>query len=442
MMERIESKGYWFLPNKPEETVAGILTFVPKEKITLELIGSFENCNTAVEAFLEKKEEKVIYGITSEAKQVTLINCYPSGSVNLSSTFPIIKYTCQYLIIGKHLQSIFEPLFYEAYVLFPILTQWCYPGALNEIFQLDNENNKKIKTVTISFDIYDDKNNDQIINETQIDENTKLYLKKGINFDGSKYFLTPKIEQYTFLEIHKQTDSSIEEYLSVISLYEQFLSLASLEAVECSKIYLYDRNLFQEQDGEKIYHPVEFVYIQRYTVNADLTSKKNDFLFDYDTIKDQYIQIIKKWFTEKEDIAPIRSHLIESIKHKNVFSSVDFLIVIQALEGFCTRFRRKNTLTIMLQDLISEFSCIDKLKANEICIKEVVDSRHYYSHFMKKSERPHAKDGMELYILTHKIRKLLICCLLDFIGFEKPQINKILDNCHNKLLIDESNFNF
>ena len=71
----------------------------------------------------------------------------------------------------------------------------------------------------------------------------------------------------------------------------------------------------------------------------------------------------------------------------------------------------------MLEAIISEFSDIDKLKDDNIKIKQVVDSRHYYSHFMNKSKKPNTLDGWKLYNLTFKLRKLLICCILKFIGF-------------------------
>ena len=31
--EKLECKGYWWLPNNPNETVAGVLTYIPDEKI-------------------------------------------------------------------------------------------------------------------------------------------------------------------------------------------------------------------------------------------------------------------------------------------------------------------------------------------------------------------------------------------------------------------------
>lgn len=73
-----------------------------------------------------------------------------------------------------------------------------------------------------------------------------------------------------------------------------------------------------------------------------------------------------KWYNDKEDIAPIRAHLIDSIQNTKIFSSIDFLIVVQALEGFCTRFRTEANLTKMLEAIISEFSDIDKLKDDNI----------------------------------------------------------------------------
>jgi len=238
------------------------------------------------------------------------------------------------------------------------------------------------------------------------------------------------------LEIHNENDSSIKEYLSDIFLYEQFLSFATLEAVACSKIYLYDGDLYQELENEKKNIPPSGIdiYIQLSNENDATHTEKYNFLFDYNTIKHQYSQIIQKWSAEKEDIAPIRTHLVESIKHKNIFSSIDFLIVVQALEGFCTRFRKEDSLSNMLQDIIEEFSCIDKIKNDDIIINEVVNSRHYYYHFMERSKKKHILNGRELYNLTHKLRKLLICCVLHFIGFNYPQINEILNKSNSYLL--------
>jgi len=192
----------------------------------------------------------------------------------------------------------------------------------------------------------------------------------------------------------------------------------------------------------RVYHGTEIKDEQNIT-------KRWSFLFSYDTIKTEFKTILKKWYSEQADIAPIRHHLIECVSQKGTFSSVDFLVIIQAIEGFWWRFRdddyklknhipsRKQThLNTILESLINEFNGIEILKLNEINIQEIVDSRHYFSHFVPKDKKPFAKDGLELYLITSKIRKLLICCLLNFIGFSNSQIENIVKKSDSKFLHD------
>ncbi|MDD3333523.1 MAG: hypothetical protein PHT65_10320 [Proteiniphilum sp.] len=443
MTDKIEYKGKWFLPDKPDFNIAGVLTYIPHESIVLELIGGFSDDFEEIISGIN--EAKIIYGSTSDANKITLFNCFPSTSRNFSSTFSITRYSCHYLIIGKHLHSFNDPSFYEARVYFNELTYWCLPDSLQGKMQIDE--NGVLKMLNISFVNFNE-NNEDAINNTQIDDNTNLLLKKCVDYSSSNFFLTPKIEQYTCLEIHKLNDSSIDDFLSNIFLYEQFLSIATLEVVVCSKIFLYDRNLFHEANGSKRFDKIELIYIQRDNGNKYKPTKRDNYLFLYDTIKNQYDGIIKKWFAEKGGIAPIRIHLIESIKPTRIFTSIDFLIVIQALDGFCLRFRKDELKKIAkdkpqnkqasLGDMIcllkSEFSTISKIKNDDIVIQQVVDSRHYYSHFMDRSKKKDSLDGVELYKLTHKLRKLLICCLLHFIGFDYNQIDDIFKKCYNNLI--------
>lgn len=53
---------------------------------------------------------------------------------------------------------------------------------------------------------------------------------------------------------------------------------------------------------------------------------------------------------------------------------------------------------------------------------------------MNKSKKPNTLDGWDLYNLTFKLRKLLICCILNFIGFEYDEINRLLNQSNNNLL--------
>lgn len=424
MNDKVEYKGYWWLPNNPDRAIAGVITYLPQESITLELIGSFEEDESPMNAFLRKKHENTIFGITSDSKKVSLLNCSAYGSLNLSCPFPIIKYTCQYLLIGDHIETLEQDRYFKAYVEFPLLSLWCPPSALTTSMTFCDT--QKIETINISFNT-----NRDTLCSVSLDENTQLNLESGIDYDGEYY--SPKIEQYTYLDIKKGGNKSISSFLKDIFIYEQFLSFATLQEIRCSNIKLFSYNECQDlKNGEKSFFPIQLMYIQSDYISP-IKKQREAFLFNYESIKSKYSNIIKKWFVEKNDIAPIRQHLIDSVKYKRVFSSVDFIIIVQALEGFCSRFRKESNLTDMINLLIAEFSDIDKLQGDIINIKEVVDSRHYYSHFMDRKKKKNIIDGYELYKLTVKLKKLLVCCLLNFVGFDNNEINMILKKSNNRL---------
>jgi len=260
-----------------------------------------------------------------------------------------------------------------------------------------------------------------------------LNIKKEVRFDGSHTLLNPTFVQSTFLQIQKSNKSSISEFLSDIFLFENFMSFASLSTIKASNILLYDETNYQELDNkEKLFHPIELFDGQR---GAELkTNQGYDFLFAFSQIQDIYPEIIKKWYNATTEIAPIRKHLIQSVKSKSIFDSTDFLIIIQAIEGFSNRFRKEQSLTKTLVDIINEFHDIEKVKQSNINIKSVVDSRHYYSHFINKTKKPNTLYGSELFHLTQKLRILLVCCLLNFMGIANQRINDLLNKSNNSKL--------
>lgn len=437
MKEKIEFKGYWWIPSNPKVKLAGTLKYIPNQKIILELIGDLDSDKNPITALLDYNTENIIHGFTSDSKEITLVNCYPSGSVNFSCFFPIIRYSCKLMLIGKHIHSFNQKCFYKALITIPELTYWRPPNSLDTSIKSNDKD--RVELISLSFEIAS-----KIIDDTQIDNNTRLIIKGGVDYNQNQS--SAKIEQKTSLEIHKDSDVSFEDFLSDIYMFEEFLSLATLQTTKSTRILLFDKTIFQElEKDEKYYHAIEIIYIQNSTESSDLNN--HNFLFSYGSIASQYSQVIQKWYRDKDEIAPIRTHLIDSIKGKQSFSSIDFLIVIQAIEGFWWRFRDENykrvnkssskyktNLKTILHELINEFNSIGKIKVLDLDIQSIVDSRHYYSHFMSKANKPYALDGFELYYSTNKLRNILICCVLHFIGFEYLQIDEILNHTRNNLL--------
>lgn len=432
IMENFEYKGYWFLPGEEDKAIAGVLTYTAYESVILELIGEFSDGGSMINAVLfNRSHRQLIHGVTSDAKKISLINCNPSGfKYNPSCSFPISRYSIQYVLENRHINQYDDNLFDKAVVSINALTMWCYPGALNML--ISSENDQHIGC-SISY------NTEELnipISTVRISNTTTLNLCRNINFEGTEYLLSPKFEQSTHLEVLKTGKVTFQAFLSDIRMYEQFMSLMSLSNIYASKITLYDYDMYQElSDGKKLYKEIILHYIER---EQSVLSK--DYLVEYAHIQQEYPAIIKKWYKIKDDIAPIRSYLINSLKKKPVFDSTDFVVISHALEGYHTRFMpqknlpKKGVLTKRYQDIISKFSGIDRVDKIQFDIKAAVDSRNYYSHFFVKRSNHIIFDGVELFDLYKKMRLLLICCLLDFMGFDNISINRIFNNSNSNVL--------
>ncbi len=251
--EKFEYKGYWFLPYSNNSEVAGILTFNPDEKIILELIGGFKKSESPIQSFIDKEQESVIHGITSDSKEITLFNCYPSGSLNLSCRFPITRYSSQYAVVGKHMPSMYEKTFNKIQIHSPLLSIWLYPGVIKNTIQFDKE--REIEE--ISYSVSANKAS-TLKNETWVDPSFKLLLKGGSFINSSDDLLTVQFGQNTYFEIESLTGKvDIWELLDKALLFLQFISLATLSTCRPSEIILYDYDSYQElTDGRKIYHPI------------------------------------------------------------------------------------------------------------------------------------------------------------------------------------------
>ena len=433
---KLEYKGYWYLPSTPNIKVAGTLIYYPNEKIILELIGSFDD------DIFNDNEEHLIYGNTSDAKAITLVKCSKFSSLNFSAGFPIVRYRCDYLLIGKHIDGLDEKRQYSANIRIPVLSYWCHPEALQTRLSFD-KNSKQISQISISFHTKNENNKDIICN-VQVNDNTSIILKKGIDYTDTS--LSPQLEQYTYIKILKRNKSSIIDLLTDIRTFEHFLSLATFDIVRSSDITIFDEETCLYENA-KNYVTINFIH--PFTERQDIceNNRIHFYLFDYLSIKEFYPEMLKKWYNIPEDLYPIRLHLINSLKKQKLYSSVDFLVIIQAIEGFWWRFREdsyhknnsiskkeKTTLYTLLSKLIAEFKDVELINKASINIEAVVDSRHYYSHFLPKCNKPKALDGIELLKESRKIRVLLICCLLSFIGIQNHQINTIFKKSNLKLL--------
>lgn len=416
-------KGFWWLPSKPKDQIAGTLSIDACGNLQLELFGCFGLVEEGIS--FERKEDEVIHGRcyapNGHMKNISLFECYSAINLNFSSSFPITRYTCHYALVGYHAESIKDASFFDARVEIPGLAYWCPPKNITTFFR-DSKINVELDT----------SRENSTLASVILGDGMTLNLNQECSYKPD--YSQVNIEQATLLEIQKEGMSGID-VLSRARLFERFLSLGMLMPVEHSRITLRARNCFQDTEkGEKFYHPIELVS-RLYDGGNRAMQKIPEMLFSHKDVEQEFEEMFQRYATNKS-IVQIWSNLIDSLEKKRVFTSNDFLVVAQALDGFAIRFRKEQHFLPELQALRLEFKDVTKLKLSDSDLEKAKGSRHYYSHILKleEKEKRQALEGAELFTLTRKLRVLLICCVLNFLGMDNNRINELLNRCYHSLL--------
>lgn len=422
-------KGYWFLPFAPDKQVAGVLTLESDGQAVLELIGAF---GERPGADLENSYEPAVWGRCYDVNKhrgtsITLLNCGVSYTYNWELGFPLVRYSGQMAMIGIHVLSDHEPLFFRSLIHFKELSIWCPPGTIETVHKTDS--------ITVSVD--KKRGEEAVLSSVVLDDSVELRLVKGASF-WTDYLRSYQIEPETLLEVLKD-GMMARQVLAVARRFEEFFSFVALCPLGYGRITLYSEQEAQEQeDGKKYYHPIELITrSERSTSETEI--KPHLFLMKYADIASDFGQMFKRYYSDTA-IKQIWVNMLASLEQRHVFTSNDFLIVAQAVDGFSLRFREESSFLAQLQALREEYRDVEKLTLTDKDLLEVRGSRNYYSHILKldEKEKKQAVDGMELYELTKKLQILLICCLLSFLGMDNARINNLLNHCHNSLLWSES----
>lgn len=428
MLEKKEYQGYFYTPETPDKTISGILYFYPNEKIKLELIGGCLS-GTRNGLFCELNNLKTIFGVVKTdngVSNVTLLDCYSSGSKSFNylqnCEICLTNYSCSYLLIGKHLADKEDKVFNKISVSFPCFNDWYSKNKIQ--FNCENDFTTIFKTT----------NNHKNSRKIQLNQTETLII------DGySDYYNINRHEkclyEKSYIELENTEKSKMFDLLVNIGWFKDFYSFATMSAMPFSEIYLYDYDDFYETKKgiserksfkEKIYNPVSLFYVMEEGFEKKDEYYRHYFLFDFQKIENNFGMIVQKWYEKKENSEPIIQQLISSVTYCRFNKNSNFLIIIQAIEGYYNRFEKEDNLHDLLTVLYNKYSGIQIVENNKPKLEQVVDSRHYYSHFLPEGKKKNVCKDLDLYGLAEKLKPLLISCILTLIGFENKEINELL----------------
>lgn len=447
MIKEFTYNGSWFLPENPEIQIPGVLTFDGKSDGDLELFGSFRNLFLKEEDDTKYKTPLFIHGNTVDGKQITLYNSF-EYSRSMFSGIPTSKYSTFYIIIGHHYPSLEDFKFYKIEGKFTNLNRWVNKYG----FKIDSglfESNVDLKynpPSRIQFKV-----NDTINGGIVFSYNTPTFQE------------TDKItiEQNTVIGFWSENPIPFSDIMDYLMLFQNFITLGTLQPCHPTFISLHSRKT--EKDSEDIDDEIYTTLIYKPGFNFVEENKRRMFLFQYTDIETNFETIIQKWYSLKETISPITNLLLDSFYFKERNRENGFLNIVQSLETYHRRFKTNSVLSKTEHDVKIK-SILDSVQndykdwlkekllfSNEPSLKERLtelinnlpidtlnelipdkekfitdtkNSRNYYTHYNHKLEKKSLK-GKHLFVLTEKLKIVLIGTVLIETGFTLEEVNKL-----------------
>jgi hypothetical protein len=446
MNEPISLKGIWYSPENPEQKLSGTFSYTREHGCNLEVIGEF---NTS--SFFLKDRKQIIIGTTTGPNDVTLVNCVQQSKTSSDNGICITRYFAHIGLIGHH---------------------WCNPTEI--VF---NALNVRITDLEARVGIYGFSEFELNHAEHQIGIN---YQKPGnIEFDiiptvkaafifhyelSNSSHKTDKIDlaQTTHLSINSESPLHYEKFLQLLFTFYKFFSFSYYDAPPILSLSFTNSDiLFRDYQFPKTID----VYYSDHFFNKEYKEgrKSFEFIFAYKDIKDSFNNIIKNWFNLFPKIAPSINLLNELLIRKNTTLEIRFLSAIQAVETFhrnifggeeipqaefdqklseilakvpeeykdwvYEELKYKNEPKLRkrlseLYDVIPSEITGRLIKDKKSFIQAVLVSRNYFTHYNPALEDK-AMSKQQLFTAVEKLKALLICSLMNTLGFSKEQIIKL-----------------
>lgn len=458
MEEEITYKGEWFLPSNQENRLHGSLSIISAKVPILSLYGSFEKSIL----FPDYKNQEIILGITKNSEQVTLYKCTMAYSGDCTIVFgedsgkPTTKYYIEYALIGVHALRVEDIKFNVISSQIFNLDEWIKISGFEITHQSINFNgeisiNYK-KPESISFDI---------------DKKAKGQFNFKHNYPTlTRYQKNITISQHVEYCVSLQEDLDLVDLLQYIYQFQSFLTLAIYRKTYPISLTLKGTKYFKDYNHSgRNYKSIKLFSSLTNSVSSDIPSEDYEMIFTYESINNDFQNIIKSWYSKYEIFKPAFELVIEQFNKGTLFSVNTFLNLAQSAETFHARinnhtripkeqykrmkkdileatpseyhkwlndqfnFGNELNLHTRLTEIINKYSntALDIIiKDKNQFVLDVKHSRNYYTHYNTKVSKNAIKDG-DLFYLSERLKILLICSFLIELGFDQDNLAKQID---------------
>lgn len=447
--EEWKKSGYFWLPENEDKKIPGTLSILDGGKIELEVVGLFDE---SIEALNGNEDLSRIIGHVEKDGLVTLENCfYRTKNIAFGGISKSIVHVHK-IISGVAYDKDEAATFNTVSFVVEGINEWVGITGINVIRGSD------YKTATINYTPQE-----EIIYDLEI--GFKLHILFGYTLPRFPSTTEAKITHQTYFKLSSEDAKEFSEFSKVIHQITYLLGFAVDSTVSISDVSAKSNEIVMEISEGKT-RPVSIKLYYPSLPFSDEPPKIDihRMLFRFSDIRENAEHVFNKWLSTYSVIRPSLGLYFSAVSGDHKYLDGKFLALAQGLETYHRRTsnetaREESEFRSMVASLL--WSCPKQnrrwlrgrlLHGNEInlgqrikriiepyksflgnskqrnkFIRGVVNTRNYLTHYSERLEKDAAK-GSELWGLCQKMEAVFQLHLLQQLGFEESDIQRILSN--------------
>lgn len=446
MENAVEYEGIWWLPGQDEPTVSGTLRYDPLEGITLDTLGLLVNGGAETAENVD-----VIIGISSNGKQLSLINCLERCTTNNRPGIKTQQYIADLLAINLHVERKSDLKLHRLGLGCTDLSAW-----------VDRH----------GFTISDNLEEGIIGINYKQPEPVRAVLSGGFELTVGTSVKGPSrgwpqkeaiITETDWLFIRSDREIGFDQLWMMASRLRDFLSLAVGHPVFITEVSGQSEKSKVEIRGHTYYNKIQILLSQRDKPEKHRPiDRPNKVLLPLAEVEEQLGNVLSRWFERSELLSPALDLYFSTLYEPCIHLERHFLFLAQAIETYHRRIsdttdlppdEHENRCKAILDTVPSQYkdwldgkleysnelSFRRRIKALVGRFKDVLEgyidrkpfahkvyvTRNWLTHYDEKQKAQAAK-GLDLLDLIYKLRSLLEASFLSEIGLTNEEIKRIL----------------
>lgn len=320
-------EGFWWLPENPNEKIAGIAKYDKKQHILLKLFGIFSSLSGSKNT----TSIPVIVGQFSSEK-LSLLGCSGSISFKIENSDVFTGYSvykCDEFIEGYHVKDLTNFKVVRVDMSFTNLSHWLNSRFNNNETGIESDNLKKESDYLLK-------------DEVEIGDGLKIEFISHLN-SNSHNFIRTNSEVNSFISLYHAEGKSLLYFKKIISKLQTLLSFAMQEQAYQKDIKIFPNDSEFVKDSFLLYNDIKAKYV--YQLRGDFNECKEtlgqNMLFNFSLIKENLNDILNKWIFDSEKYGLAFELYFSILFNKEMYLEHKFLSYVQAIEGLLRIFQEE-----------------------------------------------------------------------------------------------------